>query len=343
MPSAVTLLDRSSRVVAITGASSGLGRAATRHFAARGWRVGLIARGAAVLAAAAAELPAPHAIESVDVTDAVALTAAAARIDAALGSITVWINCAGIGVFAPFEQVSDAEFRRVIDVTFLGTVNGTRAALELMRPRGRGRILNVCSGTAYRGIGLLSSYVAAKAAVRGFTQAVRAELRHERCPVSIGSVFPPAINTPFFQHAAHHMGRPPRPAPPVYQPAVIARGLYLAALSRRGEIPLSGVTVLFEWATRLVPWLTEAAIARLGYDGQLVDTRAATVPTELTLFEPSRTDFGAEGSFTAEARRRSLHIAWRALLSRDPDRRAAAPSLPAPAVAMPDPSRAGSA
>ena len=265
-------------VVAITGASSGLGRATARLFAAQGWRVGLIARGAPVLAAAAAECRTRTAIECVDVVDAEALAAAAARIEAALGPIAVWINCAAAGVFAPFEQVSDAEFRRVVDVTFLGTVNGTRAALGLMRPRNHGRILNVCSGTAYRGIGLLSSYVAAKAAVRGFTQSVRAELRHERSAVSIGSAFPPAVNTPFFQHAANHMGRPPRPAPPVYQPAPIARGLYLAALSRRGELPLGGITVLFEWATRLAPWLTDAAIARLGYEGQLVDTRAATVP-----------------------------------------------------------------
>ncbi len=329
-----------SPVVAITGASSGLGRATVRHFAACGWRVGLIARGAAVLAAAAAECRTLTAIECVDVTDAAALAAAARRIEAALGPIAVWINCAGTGVFAPFERVSDAEFRRVVDVTFLGTVNGTRAALALMRPRGAGRILNVCSGTAYRGIGLLSSYVAAKAAVRGFTQSVRAELRCERCPVSIGSAFPPAINTPFFQHAANHMGRPPRPAPPVYQPDVIARGLYLAALSRRGEIPLGGITVLFEWATRLVPWLTDAAIARLGYDGQLVDTRAATAPTELTLFEPGQRDFGAEGSFTAESRRFSLHLAW---LSRSRLwRRSAAPSRPAPAAAAPDPAPAGS-
>ncbi len=334
-------------VVVITGASSGLGRATARHFAAQGWRVGLIARGAAVLAAAAAECATRSAIECVDVVDAEALQAAAIRLEAALGPIAVWINCAAAGVFAPFEQVSDAEFRRVVDVTFLGTVNGTRAALGLMRPRNHGRILNVCSGTAYRGIGLLSSYVAAKAAVRGFTQSVRAELRHERSAVSIGSAFPPAVNTPFFQHAANHMGRPPRPAPPVYQPAPIARGLYLAALSRRGELPLGGITVLFEWATRLAPWLTDAAIARLGYEGQLVDTRAATAPTEMilfepTLFEPSRRDFGAEGSFTAEARRRSLHIAWRALLSRRPGRRAAAPSPPAPAAAMPHPSQAGS-
>jgi len=179
--------------------------------------VGLIARGEAALAAAAAalrETGAQAATAVADVTASAALRDAADAIVTELGPPDVWINCAGNGVYGRFTTVPEAQFDRVTAVTYGGTVNGCRVALALMGPRQRGTIVNVCSAMAFHGLPLMSSYAGAKAAVRGFAQALQAELRMERSRVRVCTVFPPAVNTPFFSHAVSHMGWPARPAPP---------------------------------------------------------------------------------------------------------------------------------
>jgi short-subunit dehydrogenase len=295
-----------SRVVVITGGSSGIGRCTAEFFSRKGWRVGLIARGQAGLDSARdAILQAGGVVHTVaaDVSDSSALEAAAGRLQALLGPIDVWINGAGNGVFGPFLSVPEEEYRRVTEVTYLGTVNGTRIALRRMRPLNIGVIVNVCSGIAYHGMPLLSSYSGAKHAVRGFTDSIRAELRQERSKVRIAIVFPPAVNTPFFSHAITHMDRPPRPMRPVYQPDPVAEGIFRAATGRRPEIAIGSVTILFGLLGALFPRLIEHAIFKLGYDGQMTDLPQAVALRDPTLFAPSLKPSRTRGPFNGQARR----------------------------------------
>ncbi len=298
-------------VVVITGASSGIGRGTAELFAGKGWRVGLIARGEAGLQAARCEVEhqgTTAVTVQADVTDLSALEAAAACLEQALGPIDVWVNCAGNGTYGRFLDTPADEFRRVTEVTYLGTVNGTRVALQRMLPRDRGCIINVCSAVAYHGMPLLSSYSGAKYAVRGFGQSVCAELSEEGSRVRLTTVFPPAVNTPFFDHAISHMGRPGRPIPPVYQPEIIAEAIYLAVMTRRREMPVSLTTVLFSMGVRFVPRLVDRAIRKLGYGGQLTDRTVSQAPQNTTLFAASDRASPARGAFGAKARSSSVHI-----------------------------------
>ncbi len=255
----------------------------------------------------------PAATAVADVTDSVALRAAADTLVAALGVPDVWINCAGNGVYGRFTTVPEPEFNQVTAVTYTGTVNGCRVALELMRPRSdgrgsRGTIVNVCSAVAFHGLPLMTSYAGAKAAVRGFAQALRAELTMERSKIRVSTVFPPAVNTPFFSHAVSHMGWPARPAPPVYQPEIVAAGIYLAATTGRAELVVSGTAAAFALATRVSPRLIAFLMCRLGFDGQLTrDPEAARLEAP-TLFAPSSEAAPVRGPFGASARRFSVHL-----------------------------------
>ena len=299
------------RVVVITGGSSGIGRCTAGLFARHGWRVGLIARGAEGLAAARCDVERTGALAATaqaDVTDSEALVAAANAIVADLGPIDVWINCAGNGVYGRFGDVPEREFQRVTDVTYHGTVNGTRVALAHMRPRGRGRIVNVCSAIAFHGLPLMSSYAGAKAAVRAFGQAVQGELKLERSAIAISTVFPPAANTPYFSHATSHMGWPARPAWPVYQPEVVAQGILQAVASGKREMTISGTVVAFALATRLVPGLIALAMGKMGIERQATGDPDARRLQEPTLFAPSQHVFEVHGPFGRGARRRSMHL-----------------------------------
>ncbi len=300
-----------TQVIIITGASSGVGRCTARLFAQRGWRVGLIARGAEGLAAAQRDVEATGSLAATaqaDVTDVAALAIAAERIASTLGPIDVWINCAGNGVYGRFSDVPEAEFRRVTDVTYHGTVNGTRIALAHMRPRGQGNIVNVCSAIAFHGLPLMSSYAGAKAAVRAFGQAIRGELQLERSSIRVSTVFPAAINTPFFSRATSYMGWPARPAGTVYQPEVVAQGLWQAVASGRAEMAISGTAMIFALATRITPGLIAWCVARLGIDRQVTRDQEACQLYEPTLFAPSQRVFDVHGPFGRRARRRSAHL-----------------------------------
>ena len=300
-----------SRVVVITGASSGIGRCAAALFSRHGWQVGLVARSGPGLEAVCRDLALTggHAVAAVaDVSDGRVLEQAAAYLEGALGPIDVWVNCAGNGVYGRFMNVPEPEFDQVTAVTYLGMVNGTRAALRRMQPRGAGTVVNVCSAIAFRGMPLLSSYSGAKHAVRGFTEAVRRELRRDRSRVRLTTVYPPAVNTPFFSHAVSHMDKPPRPMWPVYQPEVVADSIYLAATSSRPEMQVGGVTVLFALATKLVPRLVGRAIMRLGSAGQTTNSPKAARLRKPTLFAPSPVPSGIRGPFDAEARAFSMQV-----------------------------------
>lgn len=278
--------------------------------------MGLIARGAAGLAATAAEvraLGAAVAVAVADVTDSAALGAAASRIEDRLGPVAVWINAAGNGVYGRFVEVPEREFRQVTEVTYLGTVNGTRVALSRMRPRDSGTIVNVCSGVVFHGLPLMTSYSGAKAAVRAFGQALRVELAFERSRVRVSTVFPPAVNTPFFSHAISHMGWPARPVPPVYQPDVIARAIFLASRAGGAEMTISGTVAAFALLSRIAPVWTGLVIRRLGVDGQRGAAMAAATPT---VFAPSEEASGAYGTFGRHARRWSVQVMLRRFLFR---------------------------
>ena len=300
-----------TRTVFITGGSSGIGRATACLFAQRGWRVGLMARGEAGLTATADEMRKSGAdvcTAIADVADAASLQEAARILQAELGHPDVWINCAGNGVYGRFASVPEAQFERVTAVTYGGTVNGCRTALAIMVPRGHGTIVNVCSGAAFHGLPLMTSYAGAKAAVRGFAQSLRAELRIEKSPIRVSTVFPPAVNTPFFSHAVSHMNWPARPVPPVYQPEVIAAAIYLAATRGGAEILVSGTTAVFSLANRISPSLIAFCMSRLGFEGQLTRDADAARLEQPTLFEPSSEASPARGPFGDRARRFSTQV-----------------------------------
>ncbi len=300
-----------SGTVYITGGSSGIGRCTAGVFARAGWRVGLIARGEAGLADAAGQCRANGvqvATAQADVADPAALAMAADRLLSVLGPPDVWINCAGNGVYGRFADVPAEEYDRVTSVTYGGTVNGCRTALALMAPQGHGRIVNVCSAAAFHGLPLMTSYAGAKAAVRAFAQALRAELRMARSPIRVVTVFPPAVNTPFFSHATSHMAWPARPAPPVYQPEIVAAGIFHAARHGGAEQTIGGVATIFWLATRLCPGVIAWCMTQLGFDGQLSQDPEALRLVEPTLFAPSRHASPVHGPFGARARRRSVHL-----------------------------------
>ncbi|WP_340563175.1 SDR family oxidoreductase [Streptomyces sp. GSL17-111] len=300
------------RVVVVTGASAGVGRASARAFGERGAKVALLARGTRGLQGAAREVEAAGGTAlplPVDVADHAALAEAARRVEAELGPIDVWVNCAFSGVFAPVVEVRPEEFKRVMEVTYLGYVHGTLVALSHMRPRGRGAIVQVGSALAFRGIPLQAAYCAAKHAVQGFTESLRCELLHERSSVRVTMVQLPAVNTPQFDWVLSRLPRRPQPVPPLYEPETVARTVvHAAAHPRRRAYWVGGSTVGTLLANRLAPGLLDRYLARTGYDSQQTD-EPADPDAPANLWEPADgpggRDFGTRGRFTGSAHRRS--------------------------------------
>jgi short-subunit dehydrogenase len=262
-------------IVAITGASAGVGRAVAREFAAQKWDVALIARDMTRLNAAVAELQEAGVratAVAADVADFAALRAAAQAIENTLGPIDVWINNAMATVFSPVTKITPEEFKRSTEVTYLGQVHGTMIALEVMRPRNRGTIVNIGSALAYRAIPLQSAYCGAKYAVRGFTDALRSELIHDGSAIKLVMPHLPAVNTPQFDWALNKMDRRPQPVPPIFQPEVIARAIYFAATHpERREVWIGMPTIKAILANKIAPGLLDRYLAGAGYNGQLTD------------------------------------------------------------------------
>ena len=299
------------RVVVVTGGSSGIGRSTARLFARRGWRVGLVARSEDGLQAAQRDLAAGGAtvaVAAADVTDSDALRRAALALAGKLGPIDAWINNAGIGVFARFVDMPEAEFRRVTEVNYLGVVNGTRVALEHMRPRDAGAIVNICSAIGLRGVPLQSAYSGAKYAMRGFAEALRAELAHERSPVHLTTVYPPSVNTPFYNHAVSHARGAPRPPPPVYQPEVVADAIYFAATHRRRDVLVGGQTVQVRLLNVLAPGLAERLLALFGPMTQTSSKRAVAEARDENVFNPMQQAAGEHGAFDSESLSSSVQL-----------------------------------
>lgn len=298
-----------ARVVVITGASGGVGRAVARRFGEVGDAVAVVARGTEGLEATAKEVEAAGGTAlalPADVADHRQLDAVAARVEAELGPIDVWVNDAFTSVFAPFAEIAEDEFRRVTEVSYLGYVNGTRAALRHMRPRDQGVIVQVGSALAYRGIPLQSAYCGAKHAIQGFTESVRCELLHERSRVRITMVQLPAVNTPQFSWVLSRLPRHPQPVPPIYQPEVAARAVMWAAEHDRREWWVGASTAATLVANAVAPGALDRYLGRTGYDSQQTDDPAAP-GRPANLWEPAdeRDDYGAHGVFDRLAHERS--------------------------------------
>jgi short-subunit dehydrogenase len=292
------------KVVVVTGASAGVGRAAALAFAREGVDVALIARDAHALeetAQAARALGVKALPIAIDVSQADAVDAAAEQVEESLGPIDVWVNNAMVTVFSPVARIAPAEFERVTDVTYLGYVWGTMAALKRMTTRNRGVIVQVGSALAYRAIPLQSAYCGAKFAIRGFTDALRCELEHEKSGIHVTMVQMPALNTPQFDWALCRTPGAPRPVAPVYQPEVAARAIVWAALHRRREmfVGLSSIKAIL--ATKLAPGLIDRYLARKAYAAQERDAPPAP-GRPVDLWQPVHGAHRIRGRFDAEAK-----------------------------------------
>jgi short-subunit dehydrogenase len=298
-------------VVVITGASAGVGRATVREFARRGASIGLIARGRDGLEAARREVHEAGGealVLPVDVANANQVEAAAERVEAELGPIDIWVNNAMASVFSPIKQMTAEEFKRVTEVTYLGYVYGTLAALKRMLPRDRGTIVHVGSALAYRSIPLQAAYCASKHAVLGFFASLRTELLHDHSNVHTTMVQMPALNTPQFGWVKSRLPHKAQPVPPIYQPEVAARAVYYAAHhpKRREYYPAwSSVKAIF--GNKLVPSLVDDYLARTGYDSQQHDgPEDPNRPNNL--WEPVPGDHGAHGAFDSRASSTSTEL-----------------------------------
>ena len=285
-------------VAVVTGGTVGIGRATARLLAERGWSVGVIARDEDRLRATETELRA-NGVQALaiaaDVADADAINAAADRFEAELGPIQAWINNAMATVVAPARDITPDEFRRVTDVTYLGQVHGTNAAIRLMTPRNRGVVVQVSSGLGFRSAPLQSAYCGAKAAVRGFTDSVRSELIHDKIKIALSVVYLPAVNTPQFEWARNHTGRAQYAPDPVFDPRLCANAIVFAATNPRREIWVGRSVAQMGALQRLSPQLADRLAARM-WDGQLEDKPVANPGGNL--FEPVPGDPGVDGRFT---------------------------------------------
>jgi len=295
----------SPQVVVVTGASGGIGRATAVAFARRGDKVALLARGEVGLQAAADDVRAAGGtplVVPVDVSDAGAVEAAADRVEAELGPIDVWCNVAFTSVFARFSDVSPEEYERATAVTYLGFVNGTRSALTRMRTRDRGVIVQTGSALAYRGIPLQSVYCGAKHAIKGFTESLLTELRHDGSNVHVTMVNMPGVNTPQFDWVLNKLPRKPQPVAPIYAPEFVATSMVWAAEHPGRRAWWVGIpTVYTILGNKVAPAFLDWYLARTGITGQQTDTSARPDDPH-NLWHPADgedgRDFGADGRFT---------------------------------------------
>jgi NAD(P)-dependent dehydrogenase (short-subunit alcohol dehydrogenase family) len=294
-----------SKVAVVTGGSAGVGRATAIELAKNGWDVAILARGEAGIRAAVRDVEShgQHAIGlAVDVADAQAVEDAASAVEQQLGPICAWINNAMLSVFSPVAEMTPDEYRRVTDVTYLGVVHGTQAALRRMRQHDCGTIVQVGSALAYRSIPLQSAYCAAKHAVVGFTDSLRSELIHEGSHISLTTVHLPALNTPQFDWVRSRLPHRGQPVPPIFQPEVAARAIVFAVEHPRREFLVGGSTYQAVWGQKFIPGLLDRYLANTAYKGQ--QTSEPDDPARRdNLFAPvdADIDHGAHGRFGRQA------------------------------------------
>ncbi|HEX3775223.1 MAG TPA: SDR family oxidoreductase [Polyangiaceae bacterium] len=301
------------RIVVVTGGSAGLGRATAIAFAKAGAQIAILARDNERLRDAQEEIES-YGVKclplSVDVADADAVDQAASLVESELGPIEVWVNNAMTTIFAPIDQIEPAEFKRATEVTYLGVVYGTMAALKRMRHRDRGTIVQVGSALAYRSIPLQSAYCGAKHAIRGFTDSLRAELIHERSRLRLTMVQMPALNTPQFDWCLSRMPRKSQPVPPIFQPEVGAQAILWAIEHRRRELYVGWPSLKTIIGNKLFPALGDRLAASEAWDGQMT-SEAQTGGAAANLFAPVAGIERAHGRFDARALARSRELGLR--------------------------------
>ena len=290
-------------VIVVTGASAGIGRATAGEFAKPGARIALLARGLRGLEAAAHEVEARGGealVLPTDVADESQVESAAAQVEEQWGGIDVWVNNAMATIFGPIASLTGDEIKRATEVTYLGAVYGTLAALKRMRSRNRGTIVQVGSALAYRAIPLQAPYCAAKHALRGFTDSLRSELLHDGSRIHVTMVHLSAFNTPQFDWACNKVGQRPMPVPPIFQPELAARAIVWAAQHRRRELFVGWPAVKAVYANKVVPGVVDRVLAKRGYDGQITPER---VPEDAcsNLYHECDIDPGAHGRFDRQA------------------------------------------
>lgn len=287
------------KVVVITGASAGAGRATAKRFAKDKHKIALLARGKKGLEAAKAE------VESLggtaitiqcDVADYEEVDLAASEVEEKLGPIDIWINNAIATVFAPFTEIEPKDYKRVTEVTYLGQVYGTLAALKRMKARDKGTIVHVGSALAYRGIPLQTAYCGSKHAIQGFTESLRSELLHEGSSIHIAMVQMPALNTPQFNWCKTTFKKKPQPVPPIYQPEVAADAIYFAAFNKKREMYVGMSTAVIVNGNKFFPGYGDKYLAKNGFNSQLTD-QAIDEDRPNNLYEPVEGDFGTHGDF----------------------------------------------
>jgi NAD(P)-dependent dehydrogenase (short-subunit alcohol dehydrogenase family) len=305
---------RLTRVTLITGADAGVGRATVREFAAAGDRIGLIGRDQDRLEQTADEvrlLGGDGVVCPADVADPAQVEAAAAKAEAAFGRIDVWINNAMATIYAPFHEITAEDYKRATEVTYLGTVYGTMAALRRMKPVNRGLIIQVGSALAYRAIPLQSAYCGAKFAIRGFTDTLRSELLHDRSKIKVMMVHLPALNTPQFDWGKNLMPMRPQPVPPIFDPEMAAKAIFWASRHDRREVYVGWPTIKAIWANKFIPGLIDRYLADAGYSGQQSGQPSAPAAPD-NLWQPVKGDFAAHGRFDAQASPGTLQL-WASL------------------------------
>lgn len=302
-------MDNKKRVIVITGASAGVGRAIAQEFARRGEKLGLIARGEEKLESTVEEvqrLGGQAVAVSADVSDEMALEEAASVIERELGPIDIWINNAMVTMIGKIEDVTSEEIKRVMDVNYLGSVNGIKVASRRFLPRDRGHIIQIGSALAFIGIPLQSAYCASKHATRAFIQSYRVELKIKKSNIKLSEVHLPAVNTPQFEWMKNHMAKHPMPVPPIFEPEVIGRAVgYIADHPRRSML-VGGSTVKAVLGAKFAPLIAEWQLARSGVKDQQTDLAP---PTNMSnMWEPIAKDYGAHGIFDDKAKDRSWQL-----------------------------------
>src|ERR1043166_5426955 len=297
-------------VVVVTGASAGVGRAVAREFGKRRAKVGLIARGKEGLEGARREIESHGGkalVLPLDVSDDKAVDQAASRVEEAFGPIDIWVNNAMLSVYSPIVEMQPDEFRRVTEVTYLGYVWGTLAALRRMKPRDRGAIVQVGSALAYRGIPLQSAYCAAKHAIQGFHDSLRSELIHDGSNVRVVMVQMPALNTPQFRWVKSRLPRKAKPLGTIFQPEVAAEAVVGAAHSGRREINVGWPTTQAVVGNNFFPGAGDWYLARNAYDGAMTDEPEDPNRPD-NLWQPGPGDHGAHGRFDDSATPVSIEL-----------------------------------
>ncbi len=301
-------MPQKSEVVVITGASAGVGRAVAREFAKRRASIGLIARGKQRLEDAKREVEqygGKALVLPADVANAAEVEQAAQKVESEFGHIDIWVNDAMTTIFAPITEIQPDEYKRATEVTYLGCVYGTMAALKRMLPRNRGTIVQIGSALAYRSIPLQALYCGAKHAIVGFTDSLRCELIHSKSDVHVTVVHLPAMNTPQFSWCRTRLPNHPQPVPPIFEPEVAAKAIYWAAHHKRREVFVGGPTVTAIYGQDIAPGFADWYLGTHGYEAQQTSQPVASDRAD-NLFQPVSGDYAGDGIFVEQAKRFSL-------------------------------------